>query len=87
MFLDPLLNDSTRTGDFLVDPVHPSNAPSRTFVNRTSQTWCEQGPWPAGYSVSCNMAASQLKKALATWVRLPMKITVLTLNGVLDFWY
>ncbi|KAJ7827101.1 hypothetical protein B0H13DRAFT_2439813 [Mycena leptocephala] len=56
-----------RTGDFLVDPVHPSNAPSRTFVNRTSQTWCEQGPWPAGYSVSCNMAASQLKKALATW--------------------
>ncbi|KAF7335602.1 putative bifunctional E2/E3 enzyme [Mycena venus] len=57
-----------RTGDLLTDPVHPYNAPSRTFVNRTSESWCEEGSWPMGHSVSANMSESQLKKAISTWV-------------------
>ncbi|KAJ7648948.1 hypothetical protein DFH06DRAFT_1300213, partial [Mycena polygramma] len=57
-----------RTGDLIDDPVQPTNAPRRTFVDRGSQGWFEQGSWPSGHSVSANMTAKQLKTAITKWI-------------------
>ncbi|KAJ7021307.1 hypothetical protein C8F04DRAFT_1141408 [Mycena alexandri] len=57
-----------RTGELLVDPVHPDHAPSRVYVNRTTAVWYNHRPWPLGHSVSANMTAPQLKKAVMAWV-------------------
>ncbi|KAJ7728334.1 hypothetical protein B0H16DRAFT_242968 [Mycena metata] len=57
-----------RTGELLVDPVHPDNAPARVFVNRGTEVWYRHWPWPLGHCVSANMAGPQLKKAVMAWV-------------------
>ncbi|KAJ7106228.1 hypothetical protein C8R44DRAFT_805910 [Mycena epipterygia] len=57
-----------KTGDVLMELVHPNNAPPRVFVDSTSQQWFEQAAWPAGHSVQSNVAARQLKKAVTTWI-------------------
>ncbi|KAJ7155126.1 hypothetical protein C8R46DRAFT_436742 [Mycena filopes] len=57
-----------RTGELLLDPFHPDNAPSRVFVNRTTEPFYRHLSWPLGHSVSANMAAPQLKKAVLAWV-------------------
>ncbi|KAJ7670709.1 hypothetical protein DFH06DRAFT_1468485 [Mycena polygramma] len=57
-----------RTGDLIRDPVQPTNAPRRTFVDRGSQRWFEQGPWPSGHSVSANTTATRLKSDIRTWM-------------------
>ncbi|KAK7050214.1 putative bifunctional E2/E3 enzyme [Favolaschia claudopus] len=56
-----------KTGDLMTDPVHPNNAPVKTFVARSSRDWFEDDPWPMGHSVSANLTATQLKKAVAAW--------------------
>ncbi|KAJ7125758.1 hypothetical protein C8R43DRAFT_1135085 [Mycena crocata] len=58
-----------KTGELLVDPVRPKNAPRQTFVNSTSKDWFESQPvWPAGHSVAQYDSVPKLKKAVATWV-------------------
>ncbi|KAJ7446553.1 hypothetical protein FB451DRAFT_1412223 [Mycena latifolia] len=58
-----------KTGELLVDPVRPRNAPPHTFVNSTSKAWFEsQRMWPAGPCVAQYDSATQLKKAVASWI-------------------
>ncbi|KAJ6599761.1 hypothetical protein DFH09DRAFT_1070480 [Mycena vulgaris] len=63
-----LTTNCKRTGDVLTDPVHPNNAPAGTFVNRTSQEWFEEAPWPAGHSVQSTGSGPELKQDVATWI-------------------
>ena len=63
-----------RTGDLLLDPVLPDNAPNlHTFVNEESRDYLEaQVVWPTGSSMSSiphfsNVA--QVREAVAEWVR------------------
>ncbi|KAJ6517095.1 hypothetical protein DFH09DRAFT_1373692 [Mycena vulgaris] len=58
-----------KTGDLLVDPIRPKNAPLRTFVNSTSKAWFESQPrWPLGHCVLEYDSVTKLKKAVATWI-------------------
>ena len=63
-----------RTGDLLLDPVVPENAPdSHTFVNEDSLEWFEdQEIWPTGFFKSTNshfFSVDDVATAVAEWVR------------------
>ena len=62
-----------RTGDLLLDPVLPDNAPdSHTFVNEDSREWFEdQEIWPTGFFKSTNthfFTVDEVASAVAEWV-------------------
>jgi hypothetical protein len=63
-----------RTGDLLLDPVLPDNAPnSCTFVNEESKDYFEaQAVWPTGFFTLSNCHFSnvtEVREAVADWVR------------------
>ncbi|KAJ7148093.1 hypothetical protein C8R43DRAFT_1108121 [Mycena crocata] len=57
-----------RTGNLLKDPVRPSNAPPRTWVERASKAPLEKGAWPLGHSVQSTSTAAKAKAAVESWV-------------------
>jgi hypothetical protein len=65
---------SSRTGDLLLNPVCPKNAPNgHIFVNTDSKNWFEaQSKWPSG-NIGSHLSAfsdiPQVEEAVAQWVR------------------
>lgn len=58
-----------KTGDLLLDPLRPKNAPKHTFVNSTSKLWFEsQRKWPSGPCVAKYDTVTKLKKDVADWI-------------------
>jgi hypothetical protein len=64
---------SSRTGDLLLNPVSPKNAPNgHIFVNTDSKEWFEaQYKWPSG-NIGSHLSAfsdiPQVEEAIAQWV-------------------
>jgi hypothetical protein len=64
---------SSRTGDLLLNPVCPNNAPNgHIFVNTDSKDWFEaQSEWPSG-NIGSHLSAfsdvAQVEEAVAEWV-------------------
>ncbi|KAJ6518100.1 hypothetical protein C8R47DRAFT_1086007, partial [Mycena vitilis] len=58
-----------KTGDLLVDPVHPKNSPRQMYVNSGSKAWFEsQRRWPGGPSDAKHDSVAKLRKAVKDWI-------------------
>jgi hypothetical protein len=77
-----------RTGDLLIEPVHPSNSPFITsYVNTGSQAWFEGSTtYPTGtFEPSC-MTLQDLNKAVEDWVKIPFSVPFMAQRST-DFWH
>ncbi|KAJ6627692.1 hypothetical protein B0H10DRAFT_1905503 [Mycena sp. CBHHK59/15] len=58
-----------KTGELLLYPARPMNAPPQTFVNTASKQWFDsQSTWPAGHWVPSYDSVSQVRKAVERWI-------------------